>query len=229
MPQKLNSFISPLDTIFHTTMISSSKTLNSNLHLFLIFLAFFFRDLSWKDHITSLSKQASKRLGVLRRLQNYFTPPQLLALYRDVVRPCMEYSSHIWGGSTHTALLEKVESRAFRLINSPALTNSLQSLSARRIVASLSLYYRCYNRHCSSELSGRIPPPLRRARATRLSTQSHPFSVQLSDPRLNRYAQSYIYSTGKVRNTLPSSVFPTSFDLHTFKRRVSGHVGLHRP
>ena len=49
----------------------------------------------------------------------------------------MEYVSHIWGGSTHTALLETVESRAFRLINSPALTNSLQSLSAGRIVASL--------------------------------------------------------------------------------------------
>ncbi|KAL7641311.1 UNVERIFIED_CONTAM: hypothetical protein RMT77_008449 [Armadillidium vulgare] len=150
----------------------------------------------------------------------------LLALYRDVVRPCMEYASHIWGGSTHTALLEKVESRAFRLINSPALINSLQSLSARRNVASLSLYYRYYNRHCSSELSRRIPPPLRRARATRLSTQSHPFSVQLSNPRLNRYAQSYMYSTGKVWNTLPFSIFPTSYDLNTFKRRVSGHVGL---
>src|ERR1044072_5801936 len=120
------------------------------------------------------------------------------ALYRGVVRPCLEYASHIWGGSTHTAILEKVKSRAFRLINSPAFTNSLQSLSSRRIVPSLSLYYRYYNGHCSSEFSRRMPPPLRRARATRLSTHSHPFSVQLSDPRLNRYAHSYMYSTGKV-------------------------------
>src|SRR6201990_1628433 len=60
----------------------------------------------------------------------------------------------------------------------------------------------------NSELSRRIPLQFRRARATRLSTHSHPFSVQLSDPRLNSYAQSYIYSTGKVWNTLPSSVFP---------------------
>src|SRR6201990_1832381 len=141
----------------------------------------------------------------------------------------MEYASHIWGGSTHTALLEKVESRAFRLINSPALTNSLQSLSTRRIVASLSLYYRYYNGLCSSELSRCIPPPLRRARATRLSTHSHPFSVQLSDPTLNHYAHSYMCFTGKVWNALPLSVFPTSFDLHTFKRRVSGYVGHHRP
>src|ERR1700755_81635 len=138
----------------------------------------------------------------------------------------MEYASRIWGGSTHTALLEKVESRDFCLINSPALINYLQSLSARQIVASLSLYYRYYNGHCSFELSRRILPPLRRVRETRLSTQSHPFSVKLSDPRLNRYAQSYMYSTGKGWNTLPSSIFPTSYDLHTFKRRVSGHFGL---
>src|ERR1700755_2089978 len=138
----------------------------------------------------------------------------------------MGYASHIWSGSTHTALLEKVESRAFRLMNFLALTNSLQSLSARRNVASLSLYYLYYNGHCSSELSRRIPPPLRMVRATRLSTQSHPFSVQLSDPRLTRYAQSYMNSTGKVWNSLPSSIFSTSYDLATFKRRVSGHVDL---
>src|ERR1700755_713486 len=159
-------------------------------------------------------------------LENFLTPHHLLPLDRAVVRPCVEYASHIWGGSTHTVILEKVQSKSFRLINYPALTNSLQSLSARRTVALLSLYYRYYNGHCSSEISRRIPSPLKRARATCLSTQSHPFSNQLSDPRLNRYAQSYMYSTGKVWNTLPSSIFPTSNDLHTFKRRISGHVDL---
>src|ERR1044072_6325135 len=182
------------DIFFENTQLDTSSVLN-------ILGVSFSRDLFWKDHITSLSKHASKMLSILRRLHNYFTPPQLLALYRGVVRPCMEYASHIWCGSTHRDLLNKVESRAFRLINSPVLTNSLQSLSTRRIVASLSLYYRYYNGHCSSELSRCIPPPLRRARATRLSTQYHPFSVQLSDPRLNRYALSYMYSTGKGVNT----------------------------
>ena len=126
------------DIFFENTQLKPSSVLN-------ILGVSFSRDLSWKDHITSLSKQASKRLGVLRRLRGFFTPPQLLAIYRGAVRPCMEYASHIWGGSTHTVILEKVESRAFRFINSPALTNSLQSLSSRRILASLSLYYRYYN------------------------------------------------------------------------------------
>src|ERR1700755_843734 len=98
MPQKLNSSISILDTIFHTT-ISSSKTRNSNLHHSLIFLVFLFLVIFLGKITLFLFKQASKRLGVLRRLQHFFNLPQLLALYRGVVRPSMEYASHIWGGS----------------------------------------------------------------------------------------------------------------------------------
>ena len=86
------------------------------------------------------------------RLKIFFSAPQLLALYRGVIRPCMEYDSHIWGGSTHSDILDRVESKAFLIINSPPLTESLQSLPARRIVASLSLLYRYYNKHCSSEI-----------------------------------------------------------------------------
>ena len=110
-------------------------------------------DFSWKNHLTSLAKTASQKLGVLNRLRGFFSPAQLLALYRGTVRPCIEYCSHVWGGSSHTALLEKVESKAFRLINSPPLTRSLQSLSTRRNIAALSLYYRHYHGQCSRELS----------------------------------------------------------------------------
>src|ERR1700755_1428769 len=113
MLQKICSSISPLDKIFNTAMMSSSKTQLKPSYVLNIPGVSFSRDLSWKDHITSFSKQASKRLGVLRRLQNCFTPPQLLALYRGVVRPCIEHASHIWGCSTNKALLEKVKSRAF--------------------------------------------------------------------------------------------------------------------
>ena len=68
----------------------------------------------------------------------HFFPSQLLALYRGLVPPCMKYGSHVWLGSTHTTRLNRVESIAFRLINSPPLTNCLDSLSHRRNVASSS-------------------------------------------------------------------------------------------
>ena len=134
MPQKLCSSISLLDIIFQTTMTSSSNTLKSNLHLFSIFSVFLFLMIFlWKiTLLLSLNKHLS---GWVFCLHSFFKPPQLLALYRGVVRSCMEYASHIWLGSTHAALLEKVESRAFLLINTFAHTNSHQYLYTRRIIA----------------------------------------------------------------------------------------------
>ena len=72
---------------------------------------------------------------------------------------------------------------AVHLINHPNLTNSLQSLSHRRIVADLSICYRYFHGHCSLEIKNIIPDPARRVRTTRSSTHSHPFQVTLPNPR----------------------------------------------
>ena len=96
------------------------------------------------------------------------------------------------GESTHKALLNRVESKAFRLINFPPLTNCLDSLSHRRNVASLSIFYRYFHTECSSEITNCMPPKIPRLRSTRLSTSSHPNSVPLSNARVNQYLHSFI-------------------------------------
>src|SRR5678816_391269 len=98
--------------------------------------------LSWKPHITVVAKVASKKLGVLFRLRESFSSAQLLQLYKGLIHPCLEYCSHIWGGSGSTLLLDRVESKAKRLINCPLLSNSIDPLSLRRDVGALSLFYR---------------------------------------------------------------------------------------
>ena len=70
-------------------------------------------------------------------------PPTSLPMssYKGLIRPCMEYASHAREGSAHTALLNRVEPKAFRLINySSPLTDCLQSLRLRREVASVCCY-----------------------------------------------------------------------------------------
>merc|ERR1712035_305491 len=117
--------------------------------------------------------------------------------------------------------LNRVESKAFRLINSPPLTDCLQFLKIRRSVGSLSIFYRCFHGNCSSELANCMPPPLRRPRCARLSTFSRPFSVQFSNARVNKHLHSFIPFTGKLWNSLPESIFPLAYDLDSFKRGVS--------
>ena len=154
----------------------------------------------------------------------FFTPPAAYPVqgpYPPMYGVCF---SHMGGGSTHTALLNRVESKAFRLINSPPLTNCLPSLNHRRNVASLTIFYRYFHAHCSLELAACLPPPLPRPRCTRLSTHSHPYSVYLPNARVNQYLHSFIPFTGKLWNSLPVSIFPPSYNLAFFKREVSRHL-----
>jgi hypothetical protein len=95
-------------------------------------------DLSWREYILELAKRASQKLNVLFRFRKFFSPYQLKTLYVSTIRPCMEYCCHIWGGSSSCLILDRVQSKAFRLISS-SLTDTIPSLSHRRDVASLSL------------------------------------------------------------------------------------------
>ncbi len=128
------------------------------------------------------------------------------------------------GGSTHTALLDRVESKAFCLISSPPLTNCDQPLKLRRSVASLSIFYRYFQTNCSSDLINCMPPLLLRPHCTRLASAAHPYSIQIPRARVNRYSQLFIPFTSKLWNSLPLSTFLSSYDLDSFTRGVSRHL-----
>src|SRR6266478_401171 len=85
----------------------------------------FSSNLSWHIHISNTAKSAARKLGFLFRAKEYFSPNQLLILYKSQIRPTLEYSSHIWGGAPTTTLklLDSIQSRAIRLIGDPSLTN----------------------------------------------------------------------------------------------------------
>nr|CAH7769578.1 unnamed protein product [Callosobruchus chinensis] len=78
-----------------------------------------------------------KKLGYLLRARKYFSPFNLLTLYKVQIRPSLEYCSHIWGAAAPTTLsiLDSVQRRAIRLIGDPDLTCHLQPLSHRRATA----------------------------------------------------------------------------------------------
>ena len=155
--------------------------------------------------------EKSIKKGTLWGYINYRT-----TVFTHISDPILSQSFSCLEGSTHTALLNRVESKAFCL-NSPPLTDCLDYLSYWRNVASLSLFYRFVHADCSSQLANCMPPPLLRPRCTTLSTSSHPYSVHLSNA-------SFIPYTGKLWNFLPLPVFPPVYDLNSFKRGVSRHL-----
>ena len=74
-------------------------------------------------------------------------------------------------------------------VNNLNLTKFLQPLSHRRLVANLSIFYRCFHGNCSQEIRDIIPIPLRRVRNTRRSTNSHPCQVSLPTLSTNSIPQ----------------------------------------
>ncbi len=139
----------------------------------------------------------------------------------------MEYCCHIWGGSSNDALslLDKVQKRIVNIVG-PALAANLQPLSHRRNVASLSLFYKYYNGHCSKELASLVPSTKIHSRVTRHSIKCHPFSVTVPKCSKNAYSSSFFPRTSALWNSLPSSCFPDSYNLQSFKSSVNRYFAL---
>ena len=135
-------------------------------------------DLSWNDHIISVAKSAACKLGFLFRTKRFFTPTHLLTIYKAQIRPCLEYSSHLWrGASKHLNTLDAIQRRAIRLISDPAITDTLDFLAHRRSVSALSLFYRYYYGFCSDEIKSIILPKASFSRNTRFSKIQHPYGA----------------------------------------------------
>jgi len=177
--------------------------------------------LSWRSHILSLVSSAARKLGALFRVRRFFTSAQLHKIYISGIRPGIEYCAHIWGGSSSTWMLEKVDRRAKRLIADHVISAGLQSLQHRRDVASLSIFYRYYHGFASLEAIALMPPPAPLRRVTRGLLRNHRFAVDPPRCRIERRHRSFIPRTAILWNRLPPDIFPDDYNMNAFKRRIN--------
>ena len=154
-------------------------------------------NLTWKTNIHSLAMHASQKISFLARARRFFSSSHLLTICQSQIRPSLEYCSHVWCDAPKSTLcvLDRIHSKAIRLINNPNLTKSLPPLFHHHLVGDLSIFYRYFHGHCSQEIREIIPVPLRRFRTTRGSTHSHPFQVSLPNPRALSHKSSFIPRT----------------------------------
>ncbi|VEN36712.1 unnamed protein product [Callosobruchus maculatus] len=177
-------------------------------------------NMSWHDHVASVAKTASQKLGVLFRCRKLYTPE--LLLYKAQIRPSLEYCSHVWGCAPKHSLklLDTTQKRAIRLIDTPNLTKNLHSLEHRRRVVDLSLFYRLYHGRCSSELSQIITLQAVRTRNTREALRAHPYQVEVLTPRTSLLQHSFFWRTSTLWNQMPGNFFPDGYNLQRFKSNV---------
>ena len=91
--------------------------------------------LRWAEHIDCIIYNASRKLGVLRRLRRTLTPAVLLDIYTTCIRPTLEYANLVWCGLSKSdcARLERCQRSAARIITgiSPLADVSRDLLLAR--------------------------------------------------------------------------------------------------
>ena len=124
-----------------------------------------------------------------------------MKLYTGFIRPCLEFCSQFWGSSPYTSLLDRIASKAFCLI-ADLLTSTLDPLSLRCKVASLFLFCRYYFGHL--QWLGHVPHGRHHLPTT---------IVWNSNAGINRFSDGFFPSTSCLWNSLPSFVFPASFNL----------------
>ena len=95
--------------------------------------------LDCSSYIISIAKTTSKKIGALIRSVKLLSEVALY-LYKSTIRPRMEYCCHVWTGapSCYLELLDKLQKRICGTVG-PSLAASLEPLTHRRNVASLSL------------------------------------------------------------------------------------------
>lgn len=146
---------------------------------------------------------------------NFSRPPDTYPVQLEAL------SALVWIiGSTHTALLNKVKSKLFRLINSPPLTDCLQSLKHRHNFASLWLCLSSAAVFMVTVLLNLLTaaPFFPHPRCARLSTLSYPYSIHLTNSRLNQLLSSFIPFNGKLWNSgWFCFFFPPSYDWNLLK------------
>ena len=101
-------------------------------------------NLSWKDHIRTLTTKISKTVGLIAKLRHIVPNQTLLNIYKSLIVPYITYGLTSWGNASET-LLNKglvLQKRALRLIHfAQAREHAIPVFLKRKLLPLKSLYY----------------------------------------------------------------------------------------
>ena len=95
--------------------------------------------LSWKTHLTELSKKLSRTVGLFYKIRHYAPQDTLILLYQGLFASLLSYGISVWG-LTYSSLIFVIQKKVIRAItfnkgtaHSTPLFNRLQILKLHQI------------------------------------------------------------------------------------------------
>ena len=145
---------------------------------------------TWKSHIDIASRDASRRIYVLRQLKPYLTKPLLIQVYGALIRSSLEYCNAAFVGLSagDAEQLEKVQRRCHRIIcGSHCQCTSFTPLHERRTQHAMNIFRNISNpQHILHDL---YPPIL-----------PHGKRLMLQHTKTNRRLSSFIPFCTRIFN-----------------------------
>lgn len=186
-------------------------------------------NLSWHAHIEYITNNSNRSLGYLRR--NFSKAPShlKLMLYKTLIRPKLEYASSVWdpGQKTLSAIIESVQNRSARFINSNYTRTSsvslmksnlgLIDLQIRRKISRLCLFHKILYQNNSLKQELISQPSYISSRL------DHQYKVFIPFCRTNVFSDSFLPKTSAERNHLPPSIASIE-DVSSFKTALTDHI-----
>ena len=171
-------------------------------------------DANWKTHIDNISIAASKQVNVLRKLKFTLSRKCLSNIYISFIRPLLEYACEVWDGcyERETEKLEKNQLEAARIVtgltkfaSKEALyfETGWETLSERRKVRKLMIFYRMHKKICPQYLYECLPPLVSEVNNYNLRNNENYSNLRC---RLQIMEKSFIPSTIRLWNDLDTSV-----------------------
>lgn len=182
--------------------------------------------LTFTDHVKDLSRRAALKFACVRRLSRYLDDEGCTLIYNAQIRSIVEYASLVWSSCppSHLQLLDKVQERMLRLVNSKRPENQpmlFQALQHRRDVSGLCALYKVQVRELPQLASLRLEKTVTRVN-TREYQRRHEHEVQVPFARTELFIRSFQPHIARLWNQVIRHIDIRHFSsMHAFKSSVN--------
>ena len=184
--------------------------------------------LSWKDHIDSLGKKISSRLGMLRRARKVLPKATCVTLYNTMVLPLFDYCAAVWDGCGvgYKGYLDKLNRRAACIIEGRSVAAdelftvfSWPNLQARRDYLKCVLVYKSLRNLAPAYLLSEF----KYAHQIHTYNTRHCDLLRLPLAKTAKYQGSFRFNGARAFNALPLKI-RNATDLKEFKIWTKHHL-----
>ena len=208
-------FYSPLQKSIHPPTITLNNEVIERVDHFCYLGIVIDQHLSWKLHISKISRKISKVLGVLSRLKNFLPCYVLKTIYTSLIACHLNYGILLWGGKTDSIF--KLQKRAVRIITkSPKLSHTDPIFIDLKLLKVHDIYRIQMYKFAFKLFNSQLPAYFLNGFIT-FNRQSHLYNTRrrnrLSTPRFRHefYRQLLRYQLIDTINSLPSCIHDKIF------------------